>query len=306
MAVKAPRFPGYTPITDRIFIRNEDHSSSAKPAAAAAAGPDDPTTILIFGWGDAQPRHVAKYADGYHALFPGARIVVVVSPTIAAVCQSLAQRTAAMMPVVDAVFPCAAAAAAERDERVVLHAMSGTGGIYAAATLNAYRERHGAGARLPHRLCVSDSAPGSAEFATEAGRWARAMALGTAAWFPWPFAVTRALWWAVLWAAHLLRAALRAEPAGKYSTRAFLDHAMATPRAPRLYMYSKEDDLIGWRDLEHQAAVARGKGYTTILERFEGSPHVGHMRMFPDRYWGAIARCWKQSAAAGEMLNGTS
>ncbi|KAI5918231.1 DUF829-domain-containing protein [Camillea tinctor] len=301
MAVRAPRFPGYTPITERIFLRNEDHSAD-KPARTSA-NHDEPTTILIYGWGDAQPRHVAKYADGYHALFPTARIVVIVSPIFAVTYQTLRQRTDSMMPLIDAVFPVhPPESSAEDAERVVLHVMSNTGGIYAAATLNAYRERH-AGRALPHRLCVSDSTPGSLVFAREVGRWARAMALGTARWFPWPFAVTKGIWWTFLYAMHLLGAALRIEPAGVYSCRAFLDHAMATPRAPRLYMYSKEDDLIGWRDLEDQAAVAKGKGYTTVMERFDGSPHVGHMRMFPERYWGAIARCWRQSAA---MLNGTS
>jgi hypothetical protein len=69
---------------------------------------------------------------------------------------------------------------------------------------------------------------------------------------------------------------------------------MAAP-ALRLFLYSKEDDLIWWEDLEEQAANARSKGYTTVLERFEGSPHVGHMRAHPEQYWSTILRCWKQA-----------
>ncbi|KAI0474076.1 hypothetical protein GGR56DRAFT_676508 [Xylariaceae sp. FL0804] len=290
----APAFPGYTPVTDRIFIRNAspDDAAGADAARPRSASGKDPTLVLIYGWGDALPKHVAKYADGYHALFPLARIVVVVSPILKASTQTLGPRTRAMMPVVDTCFPTAAAGA---EERVLLHVMSNTGGIYAAATLNAYRQRHGAAAAaaLPHHLCVSDSTPGGLVFRVEAWRWARAMALAAPRWLPARWA--RRLCWAFLWLMHLLARALRVEEAGPYSCRVFLDPAVATTRAPRLYLYSREDDLIGWRDVEAQAAEARARGYETVLERFEGSPHVGHMRVHPQQYWAAILRCWDMS-----------
>ncbi|KAI0023832.1 DUF829-domain-containing protein [Xylariomycetidae sp. FL0641] len=299
MGVKADRFPGYTPITDRIFLRNEPRSGSSSDTASGGGGGgvEQPTTIIIYGWGDGQPRHVAKYADGYHGLFPRARICVVLSSTLAVASHTLARRTRDMLPVVDTLFP--SAAEARRRERVVVHVMSNTGGIFAAATLNAYRQRHGAGSQLPHHLCVSDSTPGSTAFSANVWRWARAMALGTAKWFPWPFAVTRSVYWAFLWAMHLLAMLLRIEPSGPYSVGVFLDHEMATTRAPRIYMYSKADDLIGWEDVEANAAVAKSKGYKIILERFEDSPHVGHMRLHPEQYWGAIARAWEESMKMG-------
>ncbi|KAI2603567.1 DUF829-domain-containing protein [Hypoxylon fragiforme] len=292
MAVK-PSFPGFTPISDRIFLRNED----SKLGSIAEEKPpvDHPTTIVVYGWGDGTPKNVAKYVDGYHKLFPAARILMVISSTFAASFPSLEQRTEVMLPLVDVVFPTAGDRAEE--EKVLFHIMSNTGGIYAAATLNAFQHRHGRHRRLPHHLCVNDSTPGSVVFATEVGRWSRAMALGTAKLFPWPFALTHALWWVFLYAVHLVERARGREASGVYSCRAFLDHGMATPRAPRLYLYSKADDLIWWEDVEMQAEAARGKGYAAVLERFEDSPHVGHMRVHPQRYWGAIERCWRESMA---------
>ncbi|KAI1398966.1 DUF829-domain-containing protein [Hypoxylon fuscum] len=291
-----PTFPGFTPISDRIFLRNEDPDSADTSEKVLI---DKPATIIIYGWGDGLPKNVAKYADGYHRLFPMARILMVISSTFAASYQSLEQRTRAMLPIIDTAFPTAG----DVSERVILHAMSNTGGIYAAATLNAFQHRHGIDKSLPHLLCVSDSTPGSVVFSTEVGRWSRAMALGTAKWFPWPFTVTQKIWWAFLYAIYLLEKATGREPSGIYSCRAFLDHAMATPRAPRLYMYSKTDDLIWWEDVEAQAAVAKSKGYTTVLEMFDNSPHVGHMRMHPEQYWGAIRRCWKSSLALEESAD---
>ncbi|KAI1443224.1 DUF829-domain-containing protein [Annulohypoxylon stygium] len=293
MAVKVPPVPGFAPISERIFIRNEDSDSSETPEKSTI---QQPTTIIVFGWGDGTPKNVAKYADGYHKLFPKARILMVISSTWQAIYQSHDRRVGDMLPLVDAVFPTPEDSL---DKRIILHAMSNTGGIYAAATLHAFQHRHGEDKALPHYLCVSDSTPGSIVFSTEVGRWSRAVALGTAKWFPWPFVVTQKLWWAVLYAVHLLERAVGREASGVASCRAFLDHSTATPRAHRLYMYSKTDDLIWWEDVEAQAAVAKSKGYTTIMEMFDNSPHVGHMRMHPDQYWRAIEDNWKASVGSG-------
>ncbi|KAI1320872.1 DUF829-domain-containing protein [Xylariaceae sp. FL0255] len=288
MPAKGPIMPGYTPLTPRIFVRN----GKADATTATDTG-TEPTTILVYGWGDGLPKHVLKYGEGYHALFPTARIFVIINPILGATMQSLRRRTDHMRPLVDTLFPGTDADA--QKERIILHIMSNTGGIYAAATLNAYREKFGADAGLPHHMCVSDSTPGSLIFSTEVWRWARAMALGMPRWFPWPFSVTQAVCCAYLYFMQYLARAMRIEPSGEYSIKVFLDQTMATPNALRLYMYSKEDDLIYWKDLEAAAATAKSKGYTTVLERFEGSPHVGHMRHHPERYWGVIMQCWKRA-----------
>ncbi|KAI1074003.1 DUF829-domain-containing protein [Whalleya microplaca] len=296
MGPKASAFPGFIPITNRIFIRNEDSSSIRTTESSV----DEPTTIIIFGWGDGQPKNVGKYADGYHKLFPSARILVVISTTLGALNDTLERRTKAMLPIIDIVFPTPG----DGTEKVILHVMSNTGGIYAAATLCAYQQRHGADKALPHHLCVSDSTPGSVVFSTEVGRWSRAMALGTAKWFPWPFTVTHKMWWVLMYLAYFLEKAVGREASGVQSLRVFQDHATATSRAPRIYMYSKMDDLIWWEDIEAQAAVAKDKGYMTTLEMFEDSPHVGHMRMHPEQYWGAIEKWWKISMELEEKSKG--
>ncbi|OTA98989.1 hypothetical protein M426DRAFT_325542 [Hypoxylon sp. CI-4A] len=290
MVAKTPKFPGFTPISDRIFLRNEDSDSAETPEKSAA---DQPTTIIIYGWGDGTPKNVGKYVDGYHKLFPRARIVMVISTTFAAMYPSLEQRMKDMMPIIDTLFPTPG----DGTEKIILHVMSNTGGVYAAATLSAYQLRHGTDKAFPHHLCVSDSTPGSVEFSTEVVRWSRAVAMGTAKWFPWPFAVTHSIWWACLYLIYFLEKIFGREAAGMYSLRVFLDHATATPRAHRLYMYSKKDDLIWWEDVEMQAAAAKEKGYTTTLELFDDSAHVAHMRTHPEKYWGAIERCWRTSMA---------
>ncbi|KAI0410009.1 hypothetical protein F4802DRAFT_10518 [Xylaria palmicola] len=295
MAVKGPVFPGYTPITSRIFIRNEKAGIDSENARVKTTA-SDPTTILVYGWGDGHPKHVAKYSEGYHALFPSARIIVIINPILAATTQTLPKRTESMMPIIDTCFPTKD----DGSERVIMHIMSNTGGIYAAATLNAYRQRYGPDATLPHHLCVSDSTPGSLNFISEVWRWARAMAMGVPKWFPLPLQFTQALCAAFLCLANYLALAMGIEPSGPHSARIFVEHEYATPKALRLFCYSKEDDLIPWEDLEEQAAIAKDRGYKTVLEEFKGSPHVGHMRLHPEQYWSTVLRCWKQAIETHE------
>jgi hypothetical protein len=56
----------------------------------------------------------------------------------------------------------------------------------------------------------------------------------------------------------------------------------------RCYMYSETDDLVDYRDVEMHASESEAAGWLVQCERFQGSPHVGHMRAAPDRYWGIV------------------
>lgn len=194
------------------------------------------------------------------------------------------------MPIIDLLFPTPSGSTNE--ERVLLHAMSNTGGIFAAAAIVAYQERHGADSLFPHRLLVCDSTPGGLDFSQQVGRWSRAMAVGTSHYFPWPVAVTQGLWYAFLWTNWAWERLWGSEPAGVWATR-IMNAATVTSRdALRLYTYSKEDEIIWWEDLERNAAETKSLGYLIDLEMFQGSPHVGHMRLHPDQYWRKISTCW--------------
>lgn len=287
MAPQPLPFPGFTPISDRVYLRDE--LEQPKPPLA-----HEPTTIAIFGWGDGLPKHVSKYVDGYQALFPCSRIVVVLSSTLQASIQPLESRIAAMEPVTDIVFP-SPTGNGNREERVLFHAMSNTGAVFLAATLAAYQKRHGSNRKVPYTLLVCDSTPGSLDFTTQGSRWSRAMAVGTSKYFPWPFAITQALWYSVLganWAWEWLRGT---EPSGVWANRVINDLAISPIESNRLYLYSKEDEIIWWEDLVQTVAQIKGLGYKADLEMFEGSAHVGHMRLHPQQYWNKILSAWKET-----------
>ncbi|KAK3377484.1 hypothetical protein B0H63DRAFT_219650 [Podospora didyma] len=297
----AAGLPGFKPLSKRVHVQEVD-------TPVTDANPTDPTTVLIYGWGDAQPKHVAKYVDGYKRLFPHAKQVLVFSPILPALYQPLSIRSRDMKPVVEAVHGGASIQQAgdsteekNTEERVLVHVMSNTGGISCAATLHAFNE-HYPSSQFPHQMLVLDSTPGSHHFFPNIARWSRAMALGVAAYLPWPFVVTQALAASFLGLSHLAVWLIPGQiSTAEYSTAVVNDPSLSDIRAQRLYLYSKEDDIIHWEDIEFHAADAKAKGYVVSAEIFEGTPHVGHMRQYPEQYWSAIAKAWKDTTTANNV-----
>ncbi|KAK3360464.1 hypothetical protein B0T25DRAFT_448780 [Lasiosphaeria hispida] len=282
---------GFTRLSEQVYMQ-----PATVPTDLHTVDPSHPTTVIIYGWGDASPKHVSKYVDGYLRLFPHAKLVLIFSPILRAIIQHVDVRTRNMEPVLDAVFGVDHTHPAEHkiDDRILAHVMSNTGGINFASTLNAYLRRHST--TLPHRMLVCDSTPGSVDFMSNLMPWSRAMALGVASWFPWPFVVTQFLAGGFLATLHGMGWVLGRTSAAEFSTGAVSDPAFSTTAARKLYLYSKEDDIIYWEDIEAHAALSRERGYAVDAEMFDGTTHVGHMRKHPEQYWAAIARTWGETA----------
>ncbi|OIW22530.1 DUF829-domain-containing protein [Coniochaeta ligniaria NRRL 30616] len=279
-----PAFPDYDVVNSQIYVRPSDSPDSI-PASS-------PTIIILYCWGDSNPKHVAKYTDGYRQLYPLARLVVVFGPILRAITQTLPQRAQTMAPVVDAVFGGSEDTAAHARERVMVVCMSNTGGINFASTLHVYHARFGV--PMPYRLLVCDSCPGNTEFFRNIAPWSRAMALGTAKFFPWPFVVTQGLAVMFLAGIHGLAWVTGNQSAAEFSVNAVNDPELSVKSAGKLYLYSSGDDIISHTDIEEHAADARTRGYDVVCVPFDDAPHVGHMRVHPEKYWGAITSRWKE------------
>jgi hypothetical protein len=61
---------------------------------------------------------------------------------------------------------------------------------------------------------------------------------------------------------------------------------------PRLYVYSKKDELVPWEEVEEHVSQAKALGINVKAEVFAQSPHVGHARMDPAKYWSAVGEAW--------------
>ena len=283
MAAKTSSVAGFTKLSDQVYFRDGDLQKDA--------GENDPDVVIIYGWGDCLPQHLLKYAEGYRELFPCAKQVFVLSPIAKAMFTSLEQRSSFMLPILQNVFPDGPQ---DAPPKILVHAMSNTGAIFFAATLNEYvRQYH---TPMPHAFFVMDSTPGGTNLTwSNLKRWSLAMSLGTAKWFPWPFFFTQSIWGFFLLLNSLYLWLRRKQHAGAWSRVAANNEKYAVKEAPRLYMYSKEDDLIGYADIEEHAVEATTKGYQVSTKVFSGSGHVGHMRMHPEEYWASIEKSWRSA-----------
>ncbi|KAL4865358.1 hypothetical protein BDV12DRAFT_188228 [Aspergillus spectabilis] len=291
--IPSTTFPGFTPLSSEIYFREGLPTDTPNPT--------HPRVLIIFAWGDAQPKHITKYAAGFQTLYPHARQIAVLAPIYKALWRTMAQRIEAMKPVIEATYPRGEGEGEEQshDGNVMIHVMSNTGGINYAATLHAYKELHNRA--FPHRLVTYDSTPGSSELSfANMKRMSLAMALGTAAWFPWPLSVTQYLWAGFLYTLSAVETVMGVESAPVQSVKAVTNKELLSVHTRQLYLYGKGDLIILWTDIEKHIAGARAGGWKTDARVFEGSGHVEHMRTYPVEYWEAVRGVW------GEAVGGLS
>ncbi|KAL4936695.1 hypothetical protein BDV06DRAFT_233219 [Aspergillus oleicola] len=292
---KPPFFPGFHAITDQIFTRDALTDTTTTPSVSL---PHQPRAIILFAWGDAHPKHVTKYLDGFRTLYPASNQVAVLSPILRTITRSMEQRSESMKPVLDAVY--GSDDPQKHDNGVLVLAMSNTGGIAYAATLHAYFKKYNRA--MPHRLLALDSTPGSTDLSlANMKRLSLAMALGVSTFFPWPFVVTQVLSGLFLYLIAFIEMALGRKSAGLESVLAIDNRDLCSMDARRLYLYGKEDRIIAFSDIEKHVAKARKEGWKADCAVFEGSGHVEHMRRDAVRYWEALQGSWEAASKGGNL-----
>jgi hypothetical protein len=244
--------------------------------------PQEPL-ILLFSWMGAAPKHIAKYTVAYRKLFPTARIVLVRNE-IGDFFRSDAIYTKLLSPAIDV-----AKQHVDAGGQVLVHSFSNGGGNQLVEFAKAWTKREGS--PLPMRAQVIDSAPGN-------GDWLRshkAMATSLPRFWLWRMlgSVTIHLFLAVLFVIGKLG---RRERIMDVMRRQLNDASLFNKRAPRVYLYSKADEMVGHDEVEEHADQAEAQGWKVTRVRFERSPHAGHIREDEGRYWSAVQEAWEEGA----------
>ncbi|KAF3797525.1 hypothetical protein GCG54_00014385 [Colletotrichum gloeosporioides] len=281
----------FTRLSDQVYLLAAPQNSLDKDIADQH-GPD---TILLFGWGDASLKHVAKFADGFRILFPGAKIILVLAPIFKGLFSSQDDRISCVQPLIHEAFGTESAAHTPgKDPSVLVHVLSSTGCLYFTATLEGYRNAFGQ--VMPHSLLVMDSTPGSIDHSpSKIGRMADAMAVDARSKVPWPPQVTKVMCIMLLYMLRALELARSRENLLVVAFRMANDEIFETKLARRLYIYSKEDRTTAWEAVEKHADEARELGYMVDSSLWEGSGHVEHMRKSPKKYWSIISKAWEEA-----------
>ncbi|KAJ5676106.1 hypothetical protein N7462_009003 [Penicillium macrosclerotiorum] len=240
---------------------------------------------------NAPPRALAKYVVEYRRIMPTARIIFVRSSSNDFFLHSTvhAQQTR-LTPAVEAIR-----ATATPENPVFIHLFSNGGLSSTIHMLEAYRKT--AGRALPISAMIVDSAPGTASTSGAV----RAFSFALPQMWILRLVSKGALWLALILFKVVLTITRSPDPISR-ARKVINDSSLVQPvnakgALARCYIYSNTDDLVNSHDVESHALESEACGWVVRREKFQGSPHVGHMRAEPDRYW-SIVRDYLQPTAA--------
>ncbi|KAG4028340.1 hypothetical protein MFRU_022g00600 [Monilinia fructicola] len=270
----------FTKLSPSVFLYTP--SSTAPPPAS------HPTTILLCSWNNAAPKHISYYTTHYSNLFPSSRIILCTMKTTQFLLQSEARRRKDAAPAIDALF----SGSPDEEERCLVHCISNGGAkrFYGlAGTYRSWKNRP-----FPAKTIIYDSCPSLPWFKRDL----HALLHVPGAKLPWlmyiPLAILAVLAAAIVnfivhWCPHWVwRDLVRGPLLG------LNDETLVGKGGARGYIYSEEDEVIEWRDVEEHGEVGKSKGYRVERIKMGGGKHA---QMFKGEggegaYWGFITKLW--------------
>lgn len=255
------------------------------PASPTTSNPAAPKLILICSWTGAKDLHIAKYITKYQTLYPTSQILLVKSPrSILLKPSTIPAAVSPAVPVIRSIFPFPTSDTPNSPPELLIHLFSNGGSSSLCALYTAYLP-----SILPPHMTIFDSAPG----ATRVSGTVNFFTVGHSA-------LQRALITPLIYLAALvvvagIYAGLITDSiavwAGSHNEKA------RNREVRRVYLYSEEDELVYWRDVERHAEQAEERGFEVRREKFKGTAHVAHARFEGERYWGIVKGIWEGRVA---------
>lgn len=252
-----------------------------EPSSAKKYGESAPDLILLCSWLDALPKHIAKYTEGYNALYPHTRILLVTTSFLEMSFNGTKAELARIEPVIEVLL------SGPPDQKILLEFFSNGGAYTSCYIAREYKAR--TGRCLPIGAQIQDSSPGQWGYARSIS--ALSMSLPKSfilRWLGYVFLHLFMSWYVVV---------VRITGQEYFNTvigRQLNNKMWFDQAAPRLYFYSRTDSMVSWEHIEAHAKEAKVKGYQVTKEEFVGSAHCGHMMRDPARYWGAVKAVWER------------
>ena len=235
--------------------------------------------IILFSWNAAAAKHIAKYTASYPRLFPSSRILLIRCDT-PDFFRSEPTYQKLLLPAYEVVKEHV-----QNGGEVLIHSFSNGGANQLVEFSKLWKKREVS--VLPSRAQILDSSPGLG------GYWKshRAIYLGLPkTWFFRFFGsvLVHGLLIAIaMFNALTLRKNVMVEMRRQMNGPDLFDQ-----RAPRVYLYSKKDEVVGDEEVAVHADQAQEKGWVVKKVVFESSPHAEHVREDEGRYWGAVMEAW--------------
>lgn len=242
-----------------------------------------PSLIVLCTWMSANRKHIAKYTQQYRQRYPDADILVVESGVADMVYRTDHSQQQQLLPARH-ILLSHISDITESDGRrqAILHVFSNGGAqcaIQLATGLPPGIRRHAFSA------IIFDSCPGTATYQ----RTVQAMSLSMPR-SPFTKFLGPPILHLVLCLLFLALFVTGTEDVITRIRKRLNDHVLFSTEVPRLYIYSKADQLVPYQDVKSHADDAKRKGYLGAQELlFEASAHCAHAMVHKDQYWEAIA-----------------
>lgn len=282
---KEPPLSDFSKLSDGIYYR----PSSATAKDRNGTNENNVSLVIICSWMGASPRHIQKYTLAYRRLYPHASILVVQSTLTDMLLRPSSSQQSRINPARDVLL------AEQQDDnktggKILLHVFS-NGGVntacqLATAIVASTKPSQSTAAGPIFNAIVLDSCPGLSSH----GRTIKAVSASLP---PSPVMQILCL---MLVRIYLIIVAIltrffRFENKIMWSRRALNDETLFALAVPRLYIYSSEDEMILWKDVQDHAEEAKQAGYEQVFALpFDKGRHCAHVMEDGQRYWGAVAR----------------
>jgi hypothetical protein len=242
-----------------------------------------PSLIVLCTWMSAHRKHISKYTSQYRQKYPSAELLVIESSIADIVYRTNKSQQDRIRLARDILTShLAATPKSQQNPQVLLHVFS-NGGAQAAVQL---------ATSLPatHRpkafsAIIFDSCPGEATYARSHQAMSHSLpknSLPARILGPLLIHLTLCLFYLAIFVC-------RFESVLTRSRKCLNDPEMFGTQVPRLYVFSKADELVPWRDVESHAEDAGRKGYGEVRRvLFEDSAHCAHAMAHREEYWGAV------------------
>ncbi|KAF2492369.1 hypothetical protein BU16DRAFT_111782 [Lophium mytilinum] len=279
---------GFERLTDVVFLYtpSSDPDATIAPTSSNGNSDDPPDLILLATWLGAGPRHVLKYTSGFKTLFPLAQIVLIITGPADVIIYSAKAQRKRVGPAAK-IIKSLINSTSNRKPWILLHTMSHGGAYQILQVAEAFKEAEGF--PLPVNAIIVDSAPGKDTIRGSA----RAVLSGLPkSWLVQ--AIGTVVLYSVMAIVAIAQTVTGQDQLVTRLRKGLHNKSLFSPSASRCYIYSKSDEVVGWKDIHDHAFEARALGWPEVEELvFESSSHCGHVRGHEEEYWSAVLATWK-------------
>ena len=255
----------------------------------------EPKMVVLCTWvGTATLRRIEKYTKRYQQLLPQAQILLIQASIFDMTVRSFTQQRRRLQPARDAIAALTSAVmtqdnsaeSSNAEDCIVLHMFSHSGSNTAIQLALSMQESNLA---LPLQAVIFDGTPGTQTFQVSYNAWALSLPTHPIGRFLSSVAIVPIIGTLTLLSNVGVLPSIE-------DLRKILNHPrLFGSTAPRLYLYSKEDVMIDWMQVELHMQDAREKGYRVTGVKFEVGSHCALVIKGAEQYWAAVKDLWENS-----------